>query len=106
QRQHALAEQALLLLSTLGFHEAVGYDYHGLTGLPFTRLVGTIPAGEVNSLVKDIRRQSAGWLAPRFTPANLPLPIQKMSPILVAEVLPDLEPLKEPPAPAARGNPT
>jgi hypothetical protein len=104
-RQRTLAEQTLLLLGVLGFREAVGYDQHGLTGQPFTRLVGMIPASEVNSLLKDIRRQPSGWLAPRFTPADLPLPIQKVSPILVTEVLPGREPLKEPAPIPARGNP-
>jgi len=105
ERQRTLADQALLLLAELGFREAVGYDHHGLTGRPFTRLVGTIPAGEVTALLKDLRGQPAGWLAPRLAFADLPLPLRGVSPVVVTEALPDPEPLKEPPPVPARGNP-
>jgi hypothetical protein len=105
QRQQVLADQTRLLLMELGFREAVGYDQHGLTGRPFTRLVGTVPAGALPALLKDVRRQPAGWFAPRFAPEDLPLPLREVSPIVVTEVVPDPEPLKEPLAPPARGNP-
>ena len=105
ERQRVLAEQSRLLLKDLGFREAVGYDEHGLTGRPFTRLVGTVPASSLPLLFKDVRRQPAGWFAPRFAPEDLPLPLREVSPIIVSEVIPDREPLKELPATPARGNP-
>jgi hypothetical protein len=104
-RQRILAEQTGLLLAEWGFREAVGYDRHGLTGRPFTRLVGMMPASALPALLKDVRRQSAGWFAPRFAPEDLPLPLREVNPILVTEVLPGTPPFSEPPAPPARGNP-
>jgi len=104
QRQRALADQTLLLLGQLGFHDAVGYDHHGLSGQAFTRLVGTIPAGEVETLLKDLRGQPAGWLAPRFAFADLPLPLRGVCPVVVTEVVPGTEAVKELLAPPPRGN--
>ena len=43
------------------FHEAVGYDHRR-----FTRVVGTIPAGQVETLLFDLREQPAGLVARRF----------------------------------------
>src|SRR5262249_6893459 len=40
ERQRELANQARVLLRTLGFVESVGYDNRGYTGRPHTRLVG------------------------------------------------------------------
>jgi hypothetical protein len=105
ERQRVLAEQTRALLKELGFREAVGYDEHGLTGRPFTRLVGTVPASTLPLLLKDVRRQPAGWFAPFFMPEDLPLPLREVSPIVVSEVLADPEPLKELPHVPARGNP-
>src|SRR5947208_2767881 len=43
-RQQDLARQTLVLLRQLGFVEVVGYDHHGYTRRPYTRLIGTVPA--------------------------------------------------------------
>jgi hypothetical protein len=102
-RTRELAEQARVLLRTLGFREAVGYDHRGYTGRPFTRLIGTIPAGRVETLLKDLRGQPAGWFAPLIARADLPTPLRNVTPIFVTEVLPGMPPLVEPPAPTDRG---
>jgi hypothetical protein len=94
-RQRDLADQTRLLLGELAFHEAVGYDTRGFSGRPFTRLVGTIPAGQVATLLKDLRGQPSGWFAPRFDFSELPLPLRALNPILVTEVVPEPEPAKE-----------
>jgi hypothetical protein len=102
-RARELSEQALVILRALGFREAIGYDHHGYTGRPFTRLVGTIPAGSVELLLKDLRKQPAGWFAPIIARGDLPAPLRNVSPILVTEVIPAIQPLVEPPLPPARG---
>src|SRR5262249_10451680 len=40
----------------LGFREAVGYDRRG-----WTRLLGTIPAGKLETLLEDVRRDPVSW---------------------------------------------
>src|SRR5262249_44372307 len=42
-----------------GFQEGLGYDHRG-----FTRLMGTIPAGQLELLLRDLRRLPAGWFGP------------------------------------------
>jgi hypothetical protein len=103
-RQSALAEQARGRLARLGFVEAVGYDNRG-----HTRMVGTIPAGELETLLKDLRWQPSGWLLPEEPVAALPSPLRNVSPVVAIEVIPEPEgvaPARQPPAvppPPAKG---
>jgi hypothetical protein len=90
-RQRLLADEIRPKLAQLGFQEAVGYDSRG-----HTRMVGTIPAGELHTLLKDLRWQPSGWLAPAVPVAELPAPLRYVSPIRVTEVTP--EPAGVPPA--------
>ncbi len=99
-----LAQQARVILRDLGFQEAVGYDHHGYLGRPFSRLVGTIPAGHVEDLLKDLRNQPSGWFSPRVARSDLPTPLRNLNPILITEVLPSFEPVVEPPLPPVRGD--
>src|SRR5262249_15201515 len=47
RRQRQVAEQVVAKLRDLGFREAVGYEHRD-----HTRVVGTVPAGKVEELVK------------------------------------------------------
>lgn len=103
-RQRVLSDQVVALLEDLGFQEAIAYDHRG-----FTRLVGTIPAGRVETLLKDLRTQPEGWLAPAEKPAallddqgRLAAPLRNVSPILLTEVTPEprsVPPIKPLPGP-------
>jgi hypothetical protein len=104
-RQKELADQARVLLGLLGFKEAVAYDHRGLGGKPFTRLVGTIPAGRLESLLKDLRGQPEGWFAPRLSHADLPAPLRNVNPIPITEVLPGFQPSAEPAGIPPRAHP-
>ncbi len=104
RRQQDLARQARVLLRQLGFVEAAGYDDRGYTRRPHTRLVGTVPAAQLQvakddpyplpPLLKDLRSQPGGWLGPRILLEDLPAPLAQVSPLLVIEVLPDAAPPK------------
>jgi hypothetical protein len=83
-RQRLLAEQVRGLLRELGFHEAIGYDNRGQT-----RLVGTIPAGNLDLLSEDLRWQGSGWLVPPVPVADLPSPLRNTWPLQVVEVTPE-----------------
>jgi hypothetical protein len=85
-QQRLLSEQTKELLRELGFQEATAYDHRG-----YTRLVGTIRAGELETLVKDLRGQPAGWLFPIRPISDLPLPLRETSPLRVVEVIPEPE---------------
>src|SRR6516165_6517301 len=61
-----LPDQVRVMLGLLGFKEATAYDHRGLSGKPFTRLLGSIPAGRLETLLKDLRVQPEGWFAPRL----------------------------------------
>jgi hypothetical protein len=101
ERQRLLASQALTILEELGFREAVGYDNRG-----HTRLVGTIPAGQLSVLLKDLRGLPSGWFAPRVPAVDLPAPLKTVSPVLITEVVPEPEgvaPPRELPAPKRPG---
>src|SRR5262245_47508306 len=65
-RQRDLSEQTKLLLGTLGFQEASGYDHRGAGGQPYTKLLGTLPVAQLPVLLKDLRTQPGGWFAPRI----------------------------------------
>jgi len=101
-RQRLLADQVRVLLAEQGFREAIGYDTRGVRGRPFGRLEGVLPAGNVNNLLKDLRRLPTGWLATRIDRSDLPLPLRNASPILVTEVVPYLRSVAEPALPVAR----
>lgn len=83
-RQRLLARQAVEKLKVLGFKEAVGYDHR-----QNTRLVGTIPMGQLLTLLQDLRWQPAGWLLPEVPLDRLESPLRNMSPILIVEVRPE-----------------
>lgn len=102
ERQRELAEQTKLLLGALGFKEAGHYDHRGAGGRPYTKLTGTLPRGQLEVLLKDLRTQPGGWFAPQIAPAELPLPLQRINPILFTEVLTDVEPIQDAAEPAAR----
>jgi hypothetical protein len=82
--QRKLFNQSLDLLEDLGFHEAIAYDHKD-----FTRIIGTVPAGQLETLLKDLRTQPAGWLTPSIPQKDLPSPIKNVAPILVIEVIPE-----------------
>lgn len=102
ERQRELSEQAVAVLRLLGFREAVGYDRRGYDGRPFTRLVGTMPRGRLQTLLKDLRNLPGGWLAPVIPRGELPTPLRRVNPVRVIEVLRATGPLKEAAAPAPR----
>ena len=91
-RERVLADQTRAKLADLGFREAVGYDNRG-----HTRMVGTIPAGQLDTLLKDLRRQPAGWLAPEVPIAALRPPLRDISPVVGVEVLREPEAIAPPP---------
>jgi len=94
-RQQLLHTQTAVVLDSLKFSESVGYDHRD-----FTRLVGSIPAGQVGALLSDLRETPAGQ--------TQPAPFANMPAIRIAEVRPDLpapSPRPAPPAiPAVRPN--
>lgn len=100
-RQLVFANQVRVLLGELGFTEALGYDHRGYTRKPHTRLVGTIASGQLEMLLKDLRREPSGWLAPVLS--DLPSPLALISPVRVTEVLPDPQPPVDLPPPPPRG---
>ncbi|HTK75976.1 MAG TPA: hypothetical protein VL371_12005 [Gemmataceae bacterium] len=86
-RQQELAAQTRdLLAAKLGFVPKVGFDHQSKT-----RLLGTIPAGRVTDLLKDLRGQPAGPLAPETPVTELPEPIHSVVPVRTAEVLAETE---------------
>src|SRR5262249_28073160 len=100
-KQLQLSRQSLPRLEALGFREAIGYDHRG-----FTWLVGTVPAGQLNELLKDLRELPSGWLVPRDPIPTLEAPLKNQVPIQVIEVLPEpagVAPAREAPAPATFG---
>jgi hypothetical protein len=86
-RQRLLHAQTAEALSGLKFSEAVGYDHLG-----FTRLVGSIPAGQLEQVLGDLRQLPTG--------RNLPAPFANIQAVKVLEVRPDQPvPAARPPAP-------
>ncbi len=94
-RQRQLAEQVKAVLRTLNFREAIAYDHHGYGHLPFTRLVGTIPSGRLEVLLKDLRGQPGGWFAALIPPQDVPAPLRNVNPIQIVEVMAESEPIAE-----------
>jgi hypothetical protein len=101
-RQRDLFFQSLDKLRQIGLVEKVGYDHE-----KFTRILGTIPAVEVETLLADLRVLPAGWLASQTPIEELPEPIRDVNPIRIAEVLAEPEgvppsaDVPPPPAPPA-----
>jgi hypothetical protein len=93
-RQRELYEQVRAMLTLQGFREATGYDHRGYTSKPFSRLVGTVPYGKLDNLLKDLRTQPGGWLAPVMPPGDVPAPLREVSPLRIIELLREREPLK------------
>ena len=96
-QQRLLTEQVRRQLKAFDFREAIAYDHRG-----YTRLVGTVQGSAVETLLKDLRSEPAGWLTPLDAIRTLPMPLRGVAPIRVTEVIPepaDVPPAKEPPAP-------
>lgn len=94
KEQRDLGDQVRAILELLNFREATGYDHRGVTGRPFTRIEGQIPAGALSTLLKDLRTQPAGWFESRFVFDKLPTPLRNVNPIPIVEVLDDPEALE------------
>ena len=75
-RQQWLRSQVREAISDLKFREAVGYDTRD-----DTRLLGAVPAGQIDALLNDVRKRP---LAPKLAP------LQSAWPIRLVEVQPDL----------------
>lgn len=101
-RQRELANQTRVLLRELGFKEPPGYDHRGYSGRIYTRLVGTIPRGKLDLLLRDLRNHPAGWFGPIIPREEMPTPLREVNPVTVVEVLPDTAPIKELTDPAPR----
>lgn len=93
--QQILHRQVNELLAKLGFREMVGYDHRG-----HTLVRGSIPAGNVGRLLKDLRAEPSGWffLDPpdAFPTDDLPpvrnrQPIRDTLPVRWVEVVPDAD---------------
>ncbi len=80
--QQNLHAQAAAHLGLLGFREGVGYDNVG-----YTVVRGTIPAGNVMKLTKDLRTLPAGWFLPAVPRDMQPLPLRTTLPIRLVEVV-------------------
>jgi hypothetical protein len=100
-QQLRLIEQVRVLLQHFGFQEAYGYDQRGYTGRPHSRLRGTLPAGQLDVVFRDLRKQPSGWFASRLV--DLPAPLRSANPVLVIELLADTTPLTEPAETPERG---
>jgi hypothetical protein len=83
EQQYQLSRQTFEVLAGLSFFEAVGYDHRG-----YTRLVGSLPSGQLAVLLTDIRDQPSA--------KNIPAPFRNVWAVRVSKVFPDL------PAPTAR----
>jgi hypothetical protein len=81
--QHQLSRQTFEVLAGLQFFEAAGYDHRG-----YTRLVGSIPFNQVETLLTDLRQQPSGQ--------KLPAPFKNVWAVRASIVSPDL------PVPAPR----
>ena len=66
-RQRVLAADLVSILKMLGFRQGVGYDQR-----QFTRLLGSLPAGKIETLLNDVRRSPVAWgLLPRTLLSDL-----------------------------------
>lgn len=94
--QRLLWQQSSERLRQFGFREFIGADHRG-----FSRLLGLIPTDQLEVLLRDLRAEPSGWLAPELPLSELPEPIRSGAPIRVSEVLDVTPMIVEPPAPAA-----
>ena len=85
--QQLLHGQAYGQLELLGFKESLGYDTRG-----YTQLKGTIPYKYLDRLVKDFRREPAGWFLSTTPPDRLASPYVDRNPIRWVEVMPAVDP--------------
>ncbi len=85
ERQMLLTDQVRRVLNAIGFKEGALYDHRG-----YTRLVGSLPVGQIDTVLNDLRKHEAG--------AALPPPFANGPPIRVVEILPDLPQLAPRPA--------
>jgi hypothetical protein len=99
-QQRLLHEQVAKHLETMGFREAVAYDT-----MNYRLLRGSLPVGNLFTLLKDLRGQPSGWFAPAVPPELLPSPLRDVLPVRLIEVLPDLPAGAAPPPPAAEPAP-
>jgi hypothetical protein len=83
-RQRVLADQVRQQLAHLGFQEKIGYDHR-----EHSRLLGTLPRGELEVLLDDLRELPGGWLTPRNPLDQLPSPLRVASPVRITEVIPE-----------------
>src|SRR5205085_4718982 len=74
-RQRELTNQTRVLLRLHDFVEPAGYDHRGYSRRPYTRIVGTIPAGKLDLLQRDLRNHPAGWLGPIIPRDEMPSPL-------------------------------
>ncbi len=77
ERQMLLANQVRTVLREIGFQEGAIYNHQG-----YTRLVGALPAGQIDTILNDLRKTPKG--------ADQPAPFRSGPPIRVVEVLPDM----------------
>lgn len=99
--QRIFHEQTVQKLQGFGFRENIGYDHAN-----FSRVMGTVPAGKLLALLKDLRWQPSGWFLPVVPYEQLPVPFRNVLPVRLIEVLPDApeQPAPMPaPAPAPGG---
>jgi hypothetical protein len=82
--QKQLHNQVVAQLQRLGFREAVGYDHRG-----YTIVRGDIPYGNLFRLLKDLRREPAGWFMADTPVDQLAPPIRDLLPNRWVEVLAD-----------------
>jgi hypothetical protein len=94
-RQRTLANQTRVLLRELGFKEPIGYDHRGISGRPYTRMVGTIPKAKLDLLQRDLRSHPAGWIGPVIPYDEIPSPLREVNPVRVIEILPDTQAIKQ-----------
>ena len=85
EQQYRLSRQTFEVLAGLSFFEAVAYDTRG-----FTRLVGTMPLSNVETLLTDLRQQPAGQ--------KMPGPFKNVWSVRASIVSPEMPP----PAPRPR----
>lgn len=95
EEQHQLHTQAVEQLEKLGFAHSTGYDHKG-----YTVVRGSLAAGQVPQLVKDLRSLPSGWFLGGSDRLSQPLPFRGVNPVRTTEVIADL-PAVEPPAPPA-----
>lgn len=85
-QQRLLHQQVVDRLRLLGFREAIGYDTIG-----HTIIRGDIPPETFPRLMRDLRREPAGWFLSGTEREALPAPIREVLPVRWVQVLPDAD---------------